>query len=112
MSVEEESAAQAVEMPTVEVTAEHDAHATHVIKDPKPKHGQFWLNVFDTTINRNSTVVASITELGFDSRGAFPKAGYARLQISNVVCWDGGVLLWVNIGWDSDLPYRVAYTIS
>ncbi|WP_328431582.1 hypothetical protein [Streptomyces sp. NBC_00453] len=113
MSVEEEAAVQAVETPTADaVTVEHEAHTTHVIVDPNPFFGQFWQPITDRLITRNSTVVASITEIGFDAIGAHPIKGFARLQVSNVVPRDGGVDLWVNIGWNSKLAFRILYQVS
>jgi hypothetical protein len=76
-------------------------------------HGQFWAVLSNAGVSRNSRVLASITEIAFDGAGAFPVKGFARCEVSNVVPTDSNQLnCWVNIGWDTDLSYRIYFTVE
>ncbi|MET8747153.1 hypothetical protein [Streptomyces sp. NPDC004728] len=71
-------------------------------------HGQFWFPVASPTVNRNSVVLASITQLV----GGIPDTGTARMQISNVVPLDGGVVFWLNIDWPFDVAFRIGFRVE
>jgi hypothetical protein len=75
-------------------------------------HGQFWQNVVDSNINKNSAVAAAITEIGFSADGEGPVRGQARMQVSNVVPRNGGAHMWVNIDAPSDRTFRLHYVIG
>ena len=113
----EEAAAEAMTATAEPATAQERTapaggftHAARVITGST--HGQTWFRSNDSTVNRNSVVVASITELGFDSSGAFPMRGFARMQVSNVVPGPGFVDFWLNIDWASNLSFRINYQVS
>ncbi|WP_157851358.1 MULTISPECIES: hypothetical protein [Streptomyces] len=71
-------------------------------------HGQFWFPVVSPVVNRNSVVLASITQL---VSGA-PETGFARMQVSNIVPRDGGVVFWLNIDWPTDLAFRIGFRVE
>ncbi|MFJ1805470.1 MULTISPECIES: hypothetical protein [unclassified Streptomyces] len=115
----EDVAAQAMYAPTEAVQAEErvaseESLARIALVVGGTGHGQFWFPVTHPAINRNSVVVASITELGFDGSGAFPHPGLARMQISNVVprAFGGQVDFWLNIDWPNDLAFRVNFQVE
>ncbi|MFE5521486.1 hypothetical protein ACFQ9Q_27750 [Streptomyces virginiae] len=74
--------------------------------------GQFWFPVASPVVNPGSTVTASITQITFTPSGRIPYAGYARMQISNVVPISGGVVFWLNIDWAIDLPFRINFNVA
>ncbi len=106
------------EMQVVELTEEAAPLETQELAGPIRAmsgrgHGQFWAVLSNAGVNRHSRVLASITEIGFDGGGAFPVKGLARCEVSNVVPTDGNQLnCWVNIGWQTDLAYRIYFTVE
>ncbi|WP_242903321.1 hypothetical protein [Actinomadura terrae] len=69
-------------------------------------HGQVILTATSGVFTPNSRVTASITEL--DANGV-PFIGAARLTIHNVSPFQGGVRVWANIEWGSNLRVRVSF---
>ncbi|WP_242889488.1 hypothetical protein [Actinomadura litoris] len=69
-------------------------------------HGQVILNATSGSFTPNTRVTASIVEL--DANGV-PFIGAARLTIHNVQPYQGGVRVWANIEWGSNLRVRVSY---
>ncbi|MBB5924638.1 hypothetical protein [Streptomyces echinatus] len=71
-------------------------------------HGQFWFPVASSVVNRNSVVLASISQLV----AGVPETGPARMQISSVVPRDGGVVFWLNIDWPIDVAFRIGFRVE
>ena len=61
-------------------------------------------------INRHSTVLANITEIG-EAPGEprdFPYIGAAAMEIRNIAPRDDGIVdVWVEIDFDTDLDFRM-----
>ncbi|MFJ4126619.1 hypothetical protein ACIP3U_35710 [[Kitasatospora] papulosa] len=71
-------------------------------------HGQFWFPVASAAVNRNSVVLASITQLV----SGIPETGFARMLVSNVVPRDGGVVFLLNIDWPTDVVFRIGFRVE
>lgn len=69
-------------------------------------HGQVILNATSSAFTPGTRVVASIVEI--DNAG-IPLIGAARMTIHNVRPYQGGVQVWANIEWNSNLRVRVSY---
>ncbi|HEX2317292.1 MAG TPA: hypothetical protein VHJ17_26325 [Thermomonospora sp.] len=68
--------------------------------------GQVILNATSGVFTPSTRVTASIVEV---DGGNVPFIGSARLTIHNVQPYQGGVRVWVNIEWSSNLRVRVSY---
>jgi hypothetical protein len=73
---------------------------------PDRVNGRVRANLNWPFVNRNTLVFASATEVGPDGTAFIGGANYA---VNNVVPFDGGVTIIVEIGWDSPLSLRVDY---
>jgi hypothetical protein len=62
---------------------------------------------WDSRINSNSRVFASLSE--YDYRGAYGGRfmGSARMTVHNVVPFNGGVTVWTDVEWGSPLNVRM-----
>jgi hypothetical protein len=70
-------------------------------------HGEF-KKTYGLGANRNSAVLASASEMIFADGAWRPHIGDAWVQVISVAPQDNGnVDLKVNVGWQSDLSYRV-----
>jgi hypothetical protein len=75
------------------------------------KHGQWKLNLNWSAVNRRSRVFVAIGEgaAGGPDGGKF--IGGARYTLHNVAPRAGGVDIWVNIEWGSDIRIYVDYLV-
>ncbi|HWQ96047.1 MAG TPA: hypothetical protein VN368_01620 [Candidatus Methylomirabilis sp.] len=73
------------------------------------KKGLWKLNLTSNAINCNSRVFVSATEFGGGEQCAW--MGDAAYTVHNVVPYNGGVNVRVNIGWDSPIRVRLDYLI-
>jgi hypothetical protein len=72
------------------------------------KHGQWKLTLNWDAVTQNSRVLVSATEWDENGNGFL---GSARYTIHNVSPFDGGVGVWVEIEWDSDIRVRLDYLV-
>jgi hypothetical protein len=60
-------------------------------------------------INLNTRIFVSATE--FNRANGEALVGSANYTVFNVAPYNGGVRVWVNINWSSDIPIRLDYLI-
>ena len=66
----------------------------------------------EAPVNRDSRVVASLTEVALDGAGPRPHLGDATMKVYNVAPQDNGtVLVRGEVDWDDDLDIRVSLII-
>jgi hypothetical protein len=73
-------------------------------------HGTFTYDISGIGVNRTKGVLATISEVGVGPSGQFdqPFRGSATMDVLNISPQDnGGVLLWVQVNWPSDLNLRL-----
>jgi hypothetical protein len=73
------------------------------------KHGQWKLTLNWGAVNHNSRVFVSTSEFGGGQQ--VPFVGAARYTVHNVAPFDGGVVVWINIEWGSDIRVQLSYLV-
>lgn len=73
------------------------------------KHGQWKLTLNWGAVTRNSRVFVSASEFGGGAQ--VPFVGGARYTVHNVAPFDGGVVVWINIEWGSDIRVQLSYLV-
>lgn len=91
---------------SVETPSERSADAVFSGTAIFVAHGQVILNATSNVFTAGTRVVASIVEV--DNAGV-PFIGSARMTIHNVRPYQGGVQVWANIEWNTNLRVRVSY---
>ncbi|NDU72062.1 hypothetical protein GWI34_05400 [Actinomadura sp. DSM 109109] len=91
---------------SVETAPERSAEAVFTGTAVFVARGQVILNATSNQFTAGTRVVASIVEI--DNAGV-PFIGAARMAIHNVRPYQGGVQVWANIEWNTNLRVRVSY---
>jgi hypothetical protein len=73
------------------------------------RHGQWKLTLNWGAINCNSRVFVSICEFGGGAQCGF--VGSARYTVHNVAPFNGGVTVWINIEYNSDIRVHFDYLV-
>lgn len=73
------------------------------------KRGQWKLTLNWGAVTRNSRVFVSTSEFGGGAQ--VPFVGAARYTVHNVAPFDGGVVVWINIEWGSDIRVQLSYLV-
>ena len=74
------------------------------------RRGHWILNLtWSGVINLNTRIFVSATE--FNRANGEALVGSANYTVFNVAPYNGGVRVWVNINWSSDIPIRLDYLI-
>lgn len=73
------------------------------------KHGQWKLNLNWPAVNCNSRVFVSASEFGGGNQCGF--TGAARYTVHNVSPFAGGVTVWLEIEWNSDIRVHLDYLV-
>ena len=73
------------------------------------RHGQWKLTLNWSAINCNSRVFVSICEFGGGNQCGF--VGAARYTVHNVAPFNGGVTVWINTEWNSDIRVHFDYLV-
>ncbi|WP_141585752.1 hypothetical protein [Actinomadura sp. WMMA1423] len=90
----------------MEVDSERSARVVFSATAIFTAHGQVILNADSDLFRPSTRVTASIVEV--DNADA-PFIGAARMTIHNVRPYQGGVQVWANIEWNTDLRVRISY---
>ncbi len=101
---------QALLTPSAAVVAENLSGTGFTYRhDWGNKHGQWKLTLNWGAITHNSRVFVSTSEFGGGAQ--VPFVGAARYTVHNVAPFDGGVVVWINIEWGSDIRVQLSYLV-